>query len=199
MELEIGYGTRPVATQRLFAQGNAVSTNNPLDLMIDGNGFFQLLMPDGTTSYTRDGTFKISSDGKIVTSEGMTVQPELTIPQDAVEVSVGSDGKISVLLAGNRVPQELGQIDLARFINPAGLKSVGHNMYTATSASGEPITSVPGEEGMGRLSQGFLEQSNVEVVEEMVNLIVAQRAYEINSKAIQTAEDMLTLTNNLRR
>jgi flagellar basal-body rod protein FlgG len=198
-DLEIGYGTRPVATQRIFAQGNAAPTNNPLDVMIDGNGFFQLLMPDGTVAYTRDGTFKISSEGKIVNSEGLTLQPEMTIPQDATDVSVGADGRVSVLLAGNRVPQDLGQIELARFINPGGLKSMGHNILSATVASGEPITGIPGETGMGRIAQGFLEMSNVEVVEEMVNLIVAQRAYEINSKAVQTADDMLSLTNNLRR
>jgi flagellar basal-body rod protein FlgG len=170
-----------------------------LDLAISGNGFFQIQMPDGTTSYTRDGALKVSADGRIVNSDGFFVLPELTVPEDATSVSVSIDGDVSVLVIGNDEPQSIGQIELARFINPAGLSAVGHNLYVQTAASGNPITGNPTSEGLGKLDQGYLEVSNVKVVDEMVNMIVAQRAYELNSKVIQTSEDMTQIVNNLKR
>jgi flagellar basal-body rod protein FlgG len=197
--LDVGYGTRAVATVREFSTGDFMMTENPLDLAISGNGFFQIQMPDGTTSYTRDGALKVSADGRIVNSDGFFVLPELTVPEDATSVSVSIDGDVSVLVIGNDEPQSIGQIELARFINPAGLSAVGHNLYVQTAASGNPITGNPTSEGLGKLDQGYLEVSNVKVVDEMVNMIVAQRAYELNSKVIQTSEDMTQIVNNLKR
>jgi len=197
--LAIGYGTRPVATVREFAVGDFQQTGNPLDLAISGDGFFQIRMPDGTTSYTRDGAFKISAEGRIVQADGFFLTPEITIPEDATSISVSIDGQVAVLLIGNDEPQTIGQIELARFINPAGLSAVGHNLFNLTSASGNPILGSPTQEGLGKLDQGYLEISNVKVVDEMVNMIVAQRAYELNSKVIQTSEDMLQISNNLKR
>jgi flagellar basal-body rod protein FlgG len=197
--LAIGYGTRPVATVREFTVGDLTQTGNPLDLSIAGDGFFQISMPDGTINYTRDGGFKISAEGQIVTSDGFFLYPEITIPEDATAISISIDGDVSVLLVGNDEPQSVGQIELARFINPAGLKAVGHNLFVQTSASGDPIVGNPAEEGLGKVDQGYLELSNVRVVDEMVNMIVAQRAYELNSKVIQTSEDMSQIANNLRR
>ncbi len=197
--LAVGYGTRAVATVRDYSPGDLNMTGNPLDLAISGNGFFQVRMPDGSTGYTRDGAFKLSADGQIVTSDGFFLQPDITIPQDATSISVGLDGDVSVLVPGNQDPQSLGQIELARFVNPAGLSAVGHNLFTTTAASGTAITGTPTLDGFGRIDQGTLEVSNVEVVDEMVNMIIAQRAYEINSKAIQTSEDMTQIANNLKR
>ncbi len=197
--LEIGYGTRPVATTRQFAVGEMSQTGNPLDLAIEGNGFFQINMPDGTIGYTRDGTFKLSADGQITTSDGLFVTPEITVPEDAESIQIGFDGTVFAMVVGQTDPQELGQIELAKFINPAGLEALGHNLYSQTVASGEPITGIPGEEGLGSIGQGILELSNVDVVAEMVNMIVAQRAYEINSKAIQTSDDMAGIANTLKR
>jgi flagellar basal-body rod protein FlgG len=197
--LDVGYGTRAVATVREFSTGDFTMTENPLDLAISGNGFFQIQMPDGTTSYTRDGALKISADGRIVNSDGFFVLPELTVPEDATSVSVSIDGDVSVLVIGNDEPQSIGQIELARFINPAGLSAVGHNLYVQTAASGNPITGNPTSEGLGKIDQGYLEVSNVNVADEMVNMIVAQRAYELNSKVIQTSEDMTQIVNNLKR
>ena len=199
VEIQIGHGTRPVAVEKVFSQGDTVATNNPLDVAINGDGFFQVLMPDGTYAYTRDGSFKVAADGRVVTAEGYVVQPDLVLPQDATEVSISREGVVMVKTASSPEPQELGQIELARFVNPSGLSSIGGNLYVATAASGEPIVATPGQDGMGTLLQGHLELSNVEVVKEMVDLIVAQRAYEINSKAIRTADDMLSLANNLKR
>jgi len=197
--LDVGYGTKPVATTRDFTSGAMVLTGNSTDLAIGGDGFFQVQMPDGTTSYTRDGSFKISSEGVLVTSDGFTVLPQITIPTDATELAVSIDGQVSVLVAGNETPQQVGQIELARFINPAGLSAIGHNLYSETVASGSPITGNPTLEGFGRVDQGQLENSNVSVVDEMVNMIMAQRTYEINSKVIQTSDDMSQITNNLKR
>ena len=197
--LEIGFGTQPVATQRLFSEGNITPTGNALDLCVEGDGFFQISMPDGTTGYTRDGALKLSADGKIVTSDGFYLYPEITIPNDATQIAIGSDGKITVQLVGANEPQEIGQLELAKFINPAGLEAMGHNLFKQTSASGDPTVGAPTQEGLGKINQGALELSNVEVVEEMVNMIIAQRAYEINSKAIQTADDMSGIANNLKR
>lgn len=199
VELQIGYGVRPVATQRIFSQGDITQTNNALDLSIEGDGFFQIMRPDGTVCYTRDGTFKLSADGEIVTSDGFALEPELSLPENATDIHITRDGVLSVLIAGETESQEIGQIELARFINPAGLNALGRNLFAATEASGDAMEGVPGTEGFGMLSQGYLELSNVEVVEEMVNMIIAQRAYEISAKAVQTAEDMSSMANNLRR
>ncbi len=198
-EIQIGHGTQPVSVQKMFFQGDIAQTDNPLDIAIDGNGFFQVIRNDGTFGYTRDGSFKISGDGRIVTSDGLVLEPEITIPQDAQEIHISLDGVVSVRTAGDVAPVEIGRIELVRFMNPAGLESIGGNIYLPTAASGEPITGTPGTENFGTLRQGFLEMSNVQVVEEMVNLIVAQRAYEINSRAIRTSDEMLNIAGNLRR
>jgi flagellar basal-body rod protein FlgG len=197
--LDVGYGTRAVATVREFSVGEFQGTGNPLDMAISGNGFFQILMPDGTTSYTRDGAFKLSAEGQVVTNDGFFLYPEITIPEDATAISVGIDGEVQVIVVGTEEPQSVGRIELARFINPAGLSAVGHNLYIQTSASGNPIVGSPAEEGLGKIDQGYLEMSNVKVVDEMVNMIVAQRAYELNSKVIKTGEDMMQISNNLKR
>jgi flagellar basal-body rod protein FlgG len=197
--LAIGYGTRPVATTREFSVGEFAQSGNPLDMAISGNGFFQILMPDGTTAYTRDGTFKMSAEGQVVTADGFQLLPEVSIPEDATSVSISIDGDISVLLVGGTEPQSIGNIELARFVNPAGLSAVGHNLYVQTGASGEPIPGTPTQDGLGKIEQGYLELSNVAIVDEMVNMIVAQRAYEINSKVIQTSDDMSQIANNLKR
>jgi flagellar basal-body rod protein FlgG len=199
VSLDIGYGTRAVATAREFSSGSVTVTSNATDLAIGGDGFFQIEMPDGTTAYTRDGSFKLSAEGVLVTADGFSVLPTVTIPEDATELSVTIDGQVSVKLVGNETPQQIGQLELARFINPAGLSAVGHNLYTETVASGTPITGIPASEGLGRVDQGSLESSNVSVVDEMVNMIMAQRSYEINSKVIQTSDEMSQTTNNLKR
>lgn len=196
---QAGLGVRSAAVQKIYSQGEFQQTDNPLDLVIEGDGFFQVLMPDGTTSYTRDGTFKLDSQGRIVTSDGYALQPEITVPAEATSIAIGSDGTVSVTLPGQTQPQELGQVQIARFLNPAGLNSIGRNLALPTAASGEAVTGTPGMDGLGTLAQGMIERSNVKVVEEMVNMIVAQRAYEINSKSIQTADEMLGIANNLRR
>jgi len=198
VNLAVGYGTKPVATSREFSTGDFTITNNPLDLAISGNGFFQIQMPDGSMAYTRDGALKLSADGQVVTSDGFQLLPEITVPEDATSLSVSIDGEFSVLLAGSDEPQSIGQIELAKFINPAGLSAVGHNLYNQSGASGSPILGTPTQDGLGRIDQGHLELSNVKVVDEMVNMIVAQRAYELNSKVIQTGEDMARIINNLR-
>jgi len=198
-DLAIGYGTRPVANTREFSIGDMTQTHNPLDLGISGNGFFQIEMPDGTIGYTRDGTLKMTAEGDIVNSDGFRMTPEITVPEDATSINISIDGEVSVLLVGSTDPQVIGNIELARFVNPAGLKAVGHNLYTETPASGAPILGAPAEDGLGKIEQGFLEMSNVSVVDEMVNMIVAQRAYEINSKVIQTSDDMSQIANNLKR
>ena len=202
VEIQIGYGTRLVATQRIFEQGQIQATNNPLDLAIEneginGDGFFQVTLPDGTVGYTRDGAFKVSKDGEVVTSDGFVVQPAITIPQDAVSINVSAAGTVEVLQFGQTTPSQVGQIELTKFINPAGLRSLGRNIYLETEASGAPITGNPNQEGFGRLSQGFLELSNVSVVDELVNMITAQRAYEINSRAVRTSDEILQTTTQI--
>lgn len=189
--LMLGTGVRVVATDKQFAQGNLQQTNNPLDLAINGRGFFQVLQPDGSTAYTRDGSFQVNSTGQLVTASGYTVQPGITIPQGALSVSIGNDGTVSVQLPGQASAQQVGVLTLADFINPAGLQAKGDNLYLETAASGAPQTGTPGLNGTGSLQQGALEASNVNVVEEMVNMIETQRAYEMNSKAISTADQML--------
>jgi flagellar basal-body rod protein FlgG len=197
--IQIGHGTRPVATQKIFAQGDFQHTQNVLDMAIEGNGFFQITQPNGEVGYTRAGSFKIDGDGRVVTSDGFPMEPEISIPADTISISIGTDGTISVLQAGDDQPTEVGTVQLARFTNPAGLQSIGRNLYLPTGASGDVATGIAGEDGFGTIAQGYLEMSNVSVVDEMVNMITAQRAYEINSKAIQSADDMLQVANNLKR
>jgi flagellar basal-body rod protein FlgG len=197
--IQIGHGTRPVATQKIFSQGDFQHTQNALDMAIEGNGFFQITQPNGEVAYTRAGSFKIDSDGRLVTSDGFPMEPEISIPTDTISISIGTDGTISVLQAGDDQPTEVGTVELARFTNPAGLQSIGRNLYLPTAASGDVTTGIAGEDGFGTIAQGYLEMSNVSVVDEMVNMITAQRAYEINSKAIQSADDMLQTANSLKR
>lgn len=196
---QIGLGTRPVSVQKLFTQGDFKMTGNELDISIEGPGFFQLIMPGGETAYTRDGAFKINSEGTVVNSDGYPIEPEVTIPEDTTGISIGADGTVSVMQAGQTGFSEVGRIVLVRFINPAGLLAAGRNAFLETDASGSPIEGTPGEDGLGTLTQGALEMSNVNMVQEMVDMIVAQRAYEINSKAIQTSDDMLQTITNLKR
>lgn len=196
--LEVGLGVKPAATETMFQQGTFQETGNNLDVAIEGEGFYKVLLPDGSSGYTRDGSFNRDSQGKLVNSDGYAIQPEITIPSDASAVSIGKDGTVSVTLSG-KDPQEIGKIGLTRFANPAGLQHLGGNNFAETAASGAPTDGVAGQEGFGTLAQGSLEMSNVQIVQEMVNMITAQRAYEVNSKAIQTADDMLSTANQLRR
>lgn len=198
-EIQVGNGTVPVATPKSFAQGDITPTNNPLDVAIQGDGFFQIRQTDGTTAYTRDGSFQISGEGMLVTAQGYMVEPGLSIPSDTTSITIASDGTINATVAGQSSPSKVGQLELAKFVNPVGLNPTGGNLYTETPSSGKPILGTAGSEGFGTLMPQSLEASNVDVVEEMVNMIVAQRAYEINSKTIQTVEDMLTMANNLQR
>lgn len=197
--IEVGHGVRPAATQKIFSYGEVQNTGNPLDLMIRGNGFFQILMPDGALHYTRDGSFKIDGNGRVVTSDGHPLEPALIIPTESTGVVVRDNGQVEITLAQGQGNQVIGQVQLARFLNPAGLESAGENMFRATDATGELILGTPSLEGFGAVSQGFLENSNVKVIEEMVNLIVTQRAYEVNTKAIQASDEMLSQANGLRR
>jgi flagellar basal-body rod protein FlgG len=197
--LQIGLGTKPVATEMNFTQGDFSTTNNPLDIVIQGQGFFQIRQVNGQIAYTRSGNFHLNRDGNLVTSEGDLLDPQITIPQDQISITIGSDGTVSVMQAAQTQPQQVGKIEIANFQNPAGLQNIGKNLFLPTQASGEPITGTPGENGLGTLLSGFVEQSNVSVVEEMVNMIVSQRAYEANSKVIRTADDMFTQANNVVR
>lgn len=197
--LQLGLGTRPVATDRIFSQGDFRQTNNPYDLVIEGKGFFQVRLPNGEVGYTRDGSFHKNAEGLLSTADGNPLEPQITIPADADTITIGKDGTVSVTIAGQSTAQTVGTIQLANFQNPGGLNALGGNIYVASAASGDPITGNPGENGIGNINQGFLEQSNVSVVEEMVNMIVAQRAYEVNSKAVRVADDMLSQINNLVR
>lgn len=189
--LQLGTGVKPVATERIFTQGNLQQTSNSKDVAIQGQGFFQVQMPDGTTSYTRDGSFQMNANGQLVTASGYLVQPAITIPADATTITFSRDGIVSVTQPGVTAPTVVGNLQLASFINPAGLHSLGENLYAETAASGAPSASSPGSGGTGLLNQGYVETSNVNVVEELVNMIQTQRAYEINSKAIQTSDQML--------
>lgn len=196
--LQVGTGTRVVATEKLHTQGNLTQTGNAFDLAIQGRGFFQVLMPDGTQAFTRDGSFHVNDQGILVTSAGYEVQPPITIPQDALSVTIANDGTVSVVQQGTPQATQLGLVQLTDFINPAGLQARGENLYIETGASGAPLPGNPGLNGLGTLQQGFVESSNVNVVEEMVNMIETQRAYEMNSKAISTADQMLQyVTQNL--
>lgn len=196
--IQFGHGVGVASITKLFEQGSFIETGNQLDVAIEGEGFFQITLPDGDIGYTRDGSFKLNSDGTIVTADGFALEPELTIPEDTVTISIGSDGTVSVTLADSTI-DELGQIELARFINPSGLLSQGRNLYRQSEASGDPILSIPGEEGAGSLRQAFLESSNVSVVEEIVQLIITQRAFEVNSSVIETSDEMLQTANNMTR
>jgi len=189
--LMLGTGVRTVATEKLHTQGNLVKTDNGLDIAIQGRGFFQVLQPDGSIGYTRDGTFQLDSDGQIVMSNGYSLEPSITVPADALSVTVGSDGTISALQSGQASPTIIGNIELADFVNPTGLQAVGENLYKESAASGTATTGTPGLTGIGTTVGGFLETSNVNVVTELINMIETQRAYEMNSKAISTADQML--------
>ncbi|MCG3198955.1 MAG: flagellar basal-body rod protein FlgG [Candidatus Omnitrophica bacterium] len=197
--IQVGHGSRVADTQRIYTQGNFRLTENPLDLVIEGDGFFRLQLADGTDVYTRDGSFTLDENGQLVNSDGYLVQPNITIPEDATEIAVGRDGTVSVKVAGQTDSQDVGQILLTDFINPAGLKAIGQNLFTETTASGPPIESTPGQEGLGEISSGFLESSNVSVVEELVQLIIGQRAYEVNAKVVQTSDEMLQTANNVKQ
>lgn len=189
--ITMGTGVRLAATEKLFTQGAIQNTQQPLDIAIEGRGFFTILMPDGTLSYTRDGTFTTSSTGQIVTSNGYPLQPSLTIPPQTTNITIGNDGTVSVTVAPATTPTVLGTIQLTDFINPSGLQPIGQNLYTETAASGAPITDNPGNSGLGTVLQGSLEASNVNVVEQLVDMIQAQRAYEVTAKCIQTVDQML--------
>ncbi|ANX03733.1 flagellar basal-body rod protein FlgG [Immundisolibacter cernigliae] len=194
----IGTGVRVVATEKLHSQGNLTNTGNPLDMAVQGKGFFQILMPDGSLAYTRDGSFQVNQDGQLVTSSGYQVQPAITVPEGAQSITVGSDGTVSVLLPGSAAATQVGSLQLTNFINPAGLQAIGQNLLLESGSSGAPQTGTPGLNGLGTLMQGSVESSNVNIAEELVNMIETQRAYEMNSKAIQSADQMLQfVTNNL--
>jgi flagellar basal-body rod protein FlgG len=196
--LQLGLGTKPVANEIIFSQGNFQATNNPLDLVIQGRGFFQVRRPSGDLAYTRAGNFHLDRDGIIVTPDGDPLEPQITLPPEAQSVTIAQDGVVSFTLPGQTAVQQAGQIQLANFTNPAGLNSLGKNLFTPTDASGEPTIGLPGgQEGLGTLQQGYLEASNVSVVEEFINLILSQRAYEANSKVVKAADEMYQQVNNL--
>ena len=197
--IEVGLGVRPTSITKEFTQGNFKETGNNLDMAITGNGFFQVELPDGTTAYTRNGAFKLDADGNIVNSDGYKLIPQIVVPADTTAISIGTDGTVSVLQAGQTQMSQIGQIELANFVNPAGLHSLGSNNYINTSASGDAITGTPGLNGIGEIREGFVEMSNVQLVEEMTDLITGQRAYEANSKAITTSDQMLQTVNQLKR
>lgn len=196
--LQIGTGVRVVGTARSFEQGTLQNTQNPLDLAIEGNGFFVVQQPDGTPAYTRAGALRTDGEGRLVTPEGLLVDPGITIPPNATSVSVASNGKVSVTVTGEKAPVDIGQIQIATFVNPSGLSAQGHNLYTPTAASGEAQLGEPGADGRGSLLQGSVEHANVDIVEEMIGLISAQRSYEINSKVITTADEMLRAATQMR-
>jgi flagellar basal-body rod protein FlgG len=198
--LQLGLGTRAASNEIIFTQGNSTQTNNPLDLEIQGSGFFQILQSSGSLAYTRDGSFQLDKNGTIVTSNGDQLDPQITIPANAQSVTIAPDGTVSYLLPGQTAAQKAGQIQLAMFQNPAGLNSIGKNLYQPTDASGDVTMANPGaQEGTGTLLQGYTEQSNVSIVEEFINLIVAQRAYEANSKVVKAADDMYSQVNNIKQ
>ena len=196
--LQLGTGVRVVGTQKNFTAGSMQTTDQPLDMAINGHGFFQVLQPDGTVSYTRDGTFHLNSDGQIVTSSGMALEPAIVVPSDAQTFTVGTDGTVSITTAGNAASQVIGNLQTADFVNPAGLQAIGGNLFLETASSGAPQVGTPGLNGLGTTLQNTLENSNVSTVEELVNMITTQRAYEMNSKVISTADQMLQfVTQNL--
>jgi flagellar basal-body rod protein FlgG len=196
--LQVGLGVRTAATTRSFSQGDFSQTDNPMDVAIEGAGFFRVTRSNGELGYTRAGNFKVDSEGRFVTQRGELVEPRITVPQNATSVTISADGNVTAAVPGEVRPQELGQLELVTFVNPAGLEAIGGNMYVETTASGVPTISRPGENGTGAVTQGFLESSNVKAVEEMVSMISTQRSYELNSKVIQTADQMLQRLTNLR-
>ena len=197
-EIQVGVGVKPSSTQKIFKQGDLQATGHQMDIAIHGDGFFQLRRPDGNYSYTRDGSFKVSGDGTLVTANGNVLEPGFTISSNVVQIEITQDGILSVVEAsGDKI--EMGTIELAKFINPGGLKALGDNMYEETEESGVPLLGNPGFEGYGTLNQGYLESSNVDIVDEMISMITAQRAYEINSKTVKTVEEMMQIANNLKR
>lgn len=189
--LQLGTGAKPVATARIFTQGNLQKTDNALDVAINGNGFFQVLLPDGTVAYTRDGSFQKDNQGQIVTADGFPVQPNITIPVNATSLSIGQDGTVTVTQPGSAATTQIGSIQLATFINPSGLQSIGQNLFLETAASGTPTPNTPGTNGAGTVNQAYVETSNVNVAEELVTMIQTQRAYELNSKVVSTSDQML--------
>jgi flagellar basal-body rod protein FlgG len=197
--IQVGHGSKLQSLQRQYSTGNLRSTGSNYDMAIEGDGFFQLTQPDGTLAYTRDGSFTLDQNGNMVNSSGYNLTPQVTIPQDATSVTIAQDGTVSVTQAGQNQPQQVGQLTLVHFINPSGLNQLGRNIVQPTLASGDPIEGTPGQDGLGTIQQGFLEVSNVDVAEEMVNMIIGQRAYEANSKTIQTIDQMLQLVTNLKR
>ena len=199
--VQVGHGVKPGATQQIFTQGALQATGNPADIAIEGEGFFRVVQFDGTYGYTRDGSFKIDSNGQLVTSDGYKLSPEVILPEGFINdsLAISQDGRITVKVAGSDDPVEVGQLEIYRFVNPAGLEAIGQNLLKVTNATGDPIPGRPGFDGMGKLHQRFLEMSNVSVVREMVNMIVAQRAYELNSRAIQTSDSMLATATSLKR
>lgn len=196
--MQVGLGVKPAAIQKVFLQGDMSTTGNTLDLAIEGDGFFQITQTDGTLAYTRGGAFKLDSDGNVVTSDGLLLEPAITIPTDATQVTIGSDGTVSILRQGTTAPTTVGQIELARFVNPGGLTAMGKNLFTETASSGTPTVAVPGTSGIGTIQQGYLEMSNVDIIEEMVGLIIGQRSYEANSKTVSTADSMMNVANQLK-
>jgi flagellar basal-body rod protein FlgG len=196
--LQLGLGARVVANEVIFRQGDFVGTGNPLDLVIEGNGFFQIRQPSGELAYTRAGSFQLNRDGQLVTNNGDFLEPNITVPQNVLDISIGLDGPVSYTQPGQNQAQQAGTIEIAMFQNPAGLKALGNNLFQPTEASGDPITGLPGgQEGLGTLRQGFLENSNVSVVEEFIQLITAQRAYEANARVVRTADEMYEQANSL--
>jgi len=197
--IEVGLGVRPTAVNKIFTEGSLKQTDNQLDMAITGKGFFKMELPDGTEVYTRNGAFKIDENGTIVNSDGYTLVPQITVPEDATNISIGSDGTVTAIQAGQTEATQVGQITTTNFINPAGLHSMGDNLYIETGSSGQPVDGTPGLDGLGVLRQGFVELSNVELVVELTDLITGQRAYDSNSKVITTSDEMLQTTNNLKR
>ena len=197
--IQIGLGSRLAAVTKIFTAGDFTQTGNELDMAIEGDGFYQIQLPDGGTGYSRSGSFKKDSTGRMVTSDGYPLLPAISIPSNATKVNIGNDGTVSVMQAGQNTPTQVGNIQLASFSNPSGLSAQGKNLFLPTDASGAATTGTPGQTGLGTIAQGFLEMSNVSVMEEMVNMIVGQRAYEVNSKAVQASDEMLQTANNLRR
>ena len=199
--IQVGHGVKTAATQKLFSQGSLQSTENKLDIALEGEGFFKVQLYDGSVAYTRDGSFKVDSNRQVVTANGYLLEPPLVLPENFImnSLSISQDGRVTVKIIGDEDPIEVGQMEIYRFVNPAGLQSIGQNLYKTTPASGEEIPGPPGLNGMAKTHQGFLEMSNVKVVEEMVSMIVAQRAYEVNSKAIQASDSMLATAISLKR
>lgn len=194
--LQLGTGVRTVASEKIFTQGNLLQTENPLDIAIQGRGFFEILLPDGTQAFTRDGSFQVDNQGQMVNSSGYVLQPAITIPENALSVNIGNDGTVSVRVPGSSAVTQVGSIQLSDFVNPAGLQAIGQNLYLESNASGSPQAGTPSLNGLGTLSQGYVESANVNVVEELVNMIETQRAYEMNSRAISTTDQMMQYVNN---